>query len=134
MFPFDQMSGDNTAIPNQYVVRVYRSASVFGAPMNGDIVTFTDHRNHENNQDLPNPRYLALHAAIAGVIHMSDAAEYLENILGGAENIHVLAGDGSTELTSLFMVHSARRCSVLCPAVSEISGISNCPHTCDREN
>jgi len=77
--------------------------------MNGTAVRFIDHRNQEDTQDLPNPKYLALHAAIAGIIHMSAAAEHIDNILREMGDIHVLASDGSTMFTSLFMAHSVHK-------------------------
>ena len=108
-FSFDQLSAEHIAIPNQYVVRVYRRGLIPGAPKNGTVVRFIDYRNQEDTQDLPNPKYLALHAAISGIIHMSGAAEHIDNILRDMDDIHVLASDGSTMFTSLFMAHSAHK-------------------------
>ncbi|RXW12257.1 hypothetical protein EST38_g13599 [Candolleomyces aberdarensis] len=52
----------------------------------------------ENPEKLPvpSPQYLALHAACAKVAHLSGAAEYIETILRDAEEIPVLAADGSS--------------------------------------
>ncbi|RXW12255.1 hypothetical protein EST38_g13597 [Candolleomyces aberdarensis] len=52
----------------------------------------------ENPEELPvpSPDYLALHAACAKVAHLSGAAEYIETILRDAEEIPVLAADGSS--------------------------------------
>ena len=49
-----------------------------------------------SNYPLPNPRYLALHAACARVAHLSGAAEYIEGILRDMEDTKVLANDGSS--------------------------------------
>ncbi|TFK70015.1 hypothetical protein BDN72DRAFT_857268 [Pluteus cervinus] len=45
---------------------------------------------------LPDPRYLAIHAAGARVWHLSGAAEYNENVLREIEGIEVLANDGGS--------------------------------------
>jgi hypothetical protein len=49
-----------------------------------------------NDYPLPNPRYLALHAACARVAHLSGAAEYIEMIFRDLENIKVLANNGGS--------------------------------------
>ena len=45
---------------------------------------------------LPNPDLIALHAACARVAHMSGAAEYLDRLERDAEEMTVLASDGSS--------------------------------------
>ena len=45
---------------------------------------------------LPNPDLIALHAACARVAHMSGAAEYLDRLERDAEEVTVLASDGSS--------------------------------------
>ncbi|KAF9506060.1 hypothetical protein BS47DRAFT_1277893, partial [Hydnum rufescens UP504] len=55
---------------------------------------------------LPNPRFLRLHAAVARVIHMSGATEYVENYLRDLQDTHVFASDGTTSTMQLFTVHS----------------------------
>ncbi|RXW13476.1 hypothetical protein EST38_g12380 [Candolleomyces aberdarensis] len=62
----------------------------------------------ENPEELPvpSPDYLALHAACAKVAHLSGAAEYIETILSYAEEIPVLAADGSSgELLTHLLRH-----------------------------
>ena len=56
------------------------------------IILTTTHPNLK----LPSSRYLALHALACEIAHMSGAAEYLEDIQRDAEDIRVLASDGST--------------------------------------
>jgi len=45
---------------------------------------------------LPDPELIALHAACARVAHMSGAAEYLDILERDAEEMAVLASDGSS--------------------------------------
>jgi len=45
---------------------------------------------------LPDPELIALHAACARVAHMSGAAEYLDMLERDAEEMTVLASDGSS--------------------------------------
>lgn len=45
---------------------------------------------------VPDPRYLALHATCAKVIHRSGMAEILNKILEDLEQTDVLASDGSS--------------------------------------
>ena len=45
---------------------------------------------------LPDPRYLALHAACAKVAHLSGAAEYIEKSFRELEDTKVLASNGSS--------------------------------------
>jgi hypothetical protein len=51
---------------------------MYRTPMHGTCVTFLDHWDPEDTTLLPDPRFLRLHTAVAGIIHMSGAAEYIE--------------------------------------------------------
>lgn len=46
--------------------------------------------------ELPDPRYLKLHATICKVAHLSDVARYLDEYDGEQEERSVLARDGSS--------------------------------------
>ena len=46
---------------------------------------------------LPNPRYLAFHAAVAKVVHMAGMAEHLDDIIRKREDICVLSDDFDLE-------------------------------------
>jgi hypothetical protein len=46
---------------------------------------------------LPNPRYLAFHAAVAKVVHMAGMAEHLDEILQKTEDIQVLSDESGVE-------------------------------------
>ncbi|KAJ2922052.1 hypothetical protein H1R20_g15045, partial [Candolleomyces eurysporus] len=74
--------------------KVETSNQVVNQSHGGREVKFT----MENPEELPvpSPQYLALHAACAKVAHLSGAAEYIETILRDAEEIPVLAADGSS--------------------------------------
>ena len=61
----------------------------------GDEVTLTS--ANEAIYPLPDPRYLAFHAAVAKIVHMAGMAEHLENILRDRENIRVLSDDSGVE-------------------------------------
>ncbi|KAF8268184.1 hypothetical protein EI94DRAFT_1700463 [Lactarius quietus] len=56
------------------------------------LVTFTS----IGGLDLPDPRYLRLHAAICRVAYMSGAAEYLDSYDREQEERHVMACDGTS--------------------------------------
>lgn len=53
--------------------------------------------------DPPSPRLLAIHQAIAHILHLSAAGEYINNILRDMEgaNMQGVKADGSTELGRL---------------------------------
>ncbi|PPQ69947.1 hypothetical protein CVT25_001991 [Psilocybe cyanescens] len=55
---------------------------------------------------LPDPRYLALHAACARVAHLSGAGEYIAKILRDLPAVGVLAEDGGSDV----LYHALVRC------------------------
>lgn len=62
-------------------------------------------RNRDN--DPPSPRLLAIHSAIAHILHLSGAGEYIDRLLDDAED-HGVRADGSTELGRLVNLGSRR--------------------------
>ncbi|KDQ16182.1 hypothetical protein BOTBODRAFT_31254 [Botryobasidium botryosum FD-172 SS1] len=56
------------------------------------VVFSTDHPDIP----LPNPRYLAVHAACAKVVHASGVAEVIDKVLRDLEDLPVLSKDGSS--------------------------------------
>ncbi|PPQ65717.1 hypothetical protein CVT26_000334 [Gymnopilus dilepis] len=52
----------------------------------------------EERLPLPDPRYLALHAACARVAHLSGAGEYIDEVLRDLETTGVLAPHGSSDV------------------------------------
>ncbi|KAG8899708.1 peroxisomal assembly protein, partial [Tulasnella sp. 403] len=63
-------------------------------PAAGTVVEFTT--SDLTDLPLPDPRYLALHAACAQVAHASGAAKYIDELLRDMEDRTVLAEDGSS--------------------------------------
>ncbi|EDN10383.1 predicted protein [Histoplasma mississippiense (nom. inval.)] len=63
--------------------------------------------------DEPLPRFFAIHSAIARILHLSEAGEYIDTILRDLENVggH---GDGSTELGRLVMLRLSDWVDVKC--------------------
>lgn len=55
---------------------------------------------------LPDPRYLALHAACARVVHLSGAREYIDKVCCDIETIGALANDGSLDV----LLHALAHC------------------------
>ena len=72
------------------------------------IITSADPR-----YPLPDPRYLALHAAVAKVVHTAGMAEYLDDIVRKYENIRVLSDESHVEyLDSLLRI--VQRSALVC--------------------
>jgi hypothetical protein len=72
-----------------YELKIFKKRGLLRAPEN-NRVTFVDHSNdfssgssRKRNRtfDLPNPQYIAIHAAIAGVLDMSGAGRFLDELL-----------------------------------------------------
>lgn len=63
-------------------------------------VTRTLYLAENRTIDPPSPRLLAVHCAIAHILHLSAAGEYIDRILRDAEEYGIQA-DGSTELGRL---------------------------------
>jgi hypothetical protein len=82
---------------------------MWGMPMKGQQVTFVDHRDQQDTTLLPNPKLLRLHAAVAGIMHMCGAAEYIETYLRDLQDTRVLATDGGSSIMALFSLHSMNK-------------------------
>lgn len=61
--------------------------------------------------DLPDPRYLALHAAIGGVLVKSGCVFYIIRLFEEFKQVRTLAPDGSSNLVHLFASHSIGKVS-----------------------
>jgi hypothetical protein len=73
---------------NTYIVRTLHPDPDFNR-----VVIFT---STSPDLELPNPKYLRLHAAVCRVAHMSGAAGYLDLFDRKVETMKVLARDGSS--------------------------------------
>ena len=87
------MASEQVPIPNTYCIEVLRPRRMPAIPSK-NIITFQDHSvtdqeylGEENNGDftkprygvpLPNPELIALHRAIANVLHMSGAGDAID--------------------------------------------------------
>ncbi|CAE6364000.1 unnamed protein product [Rhizoctonia solani] len=90
-FCFDnlQIWLEPTGIENQYSIA---RREEYYSPELPAVVTFATSTQYP----LPDPRYLALHAACARIIKLSGAAEYVEKILRDAEEVKALSEDKSS--------------------------------------
>ncbi|KAI6117895.1 hypothetical protein EV401DRAFT_2072190 [Pisolithus croceorrhizus] len=83
-----------TAVPHKYETEAANPLYLIHRPK---CVTFST--PDPDKYPLPNPTYLAIHAACAKVAHLSGAVKYIRNVLERMEDTHVLAEDGgSSEL------------------------------------
>lgn len=89
------MNDEGAIIPQQYKVHRYRDTRIVAVAAEGTIRRFTDARPGDQLQpgqpapstnDLPNPKYLDLHSALADVMHVSGAAEDLGNMFEMAKD------------------------------------------------
>jgi hypothetical protein len=86
---------------------------IYRTPKHGTHVTFLDHQDPEDTTLLPDPRFLRLHAAVAGIINMSGTAEYIETYVWDLQETCVLAANGATPIMTLFTVHSLNKASMI---------------------
>jgi hypothetical protein len=67
---------------------------------NDGYVTFTA---HDGRYPLPDETLLAVHAAVAAILHASGMAEVIDRILRDRDETPCLAADGSTQIGTLLM-------------------------------
>ena len=78
-----------------------RISNVYEAYLPNDgYVTFTA---HDGRCALPDEKLLAVHAAVAAILHASRMAEVIERILQDRDETPCLAADGSTPIATLLM-------------------------------
>ena len=78
-----------------------RFPSVYKAYLPNDShVTFTA---HDGRYPLPDEKLLAVHAAVAAILHASGMAEVIDHILQDRDETPYLAPDGSTPIGTLLM-------------------------------
>ncbi|TEB29348.1 hypothetical protein FA13DRAFT_1815454 [Coprinellus micaceus] len=86
---------------NTYLIRTM-------LPLRGLTTTEIIFTSSDPALELPDRRYLKLHAAICRVAHMSGVAEYMDKHDRDLEELSVLAPDGSS--AELFTAHPQQRC------------------------
>jgi hypothetical protein len=87
---FTWLTSNIQPVPHTYNLRASHPGFLRGLPPS---VTFT---SAVPKFPLPDPRYLALHAACASMAHLSGAAEYIEKSFRKLEDTKVLASNGSS--------------------------------------
>jgi hypothetical protein len=60
-------------------------------------------RSHDGRYAAPNPKFLQVHAAVARILHLTGAGEYIEKVLRERKAISYLATDGSTDVGRLLL-------------------------------
>ncbi|RTE81772.1 hypothetical protein BHE90_003724 [Fusarium euwallaceae] len=87
--------------PNGNEPHTYRIDTFLPPNLEEDVpVTRTLYLTEDRSIDPPSPRLLAIHRAIAHILHLSAAGEYIDKILIDADE-HGIHSDGSTELHRL---------------------------------
>ncbi|RSL86880.1 hypothetical protein CEP52_015693, partial [Fusarium oligoseptatum] len=87
--------------PNGNEPHMYRIDTFLPPNLEEDVpVTRTLYLTKDRSIDPPSPRLLAIHRAIAHILHLSAAGEYIDKILSDADE-HGIRSDGSTELHRL---------------------------------
>jgi hypothetical protein len=92
---FEPTQGVET--PHTYTIHQTES---FGFQRTRFPITRTLYLTEDRNIDPPSPRLLAVHRAIALILHLSAAGEYIDQILRDLEEVDI-EKDGSTELGRL---------------------------------
>jgi hypothetical protein len=95
---FDIYFEPTTQTPHTYKIIPTRSHNIFREAILP--VTRTFHLTDNHNIDLPSPRLLAIHRAIALILHLSAAGGYIDDILRDLDELDVKS-DGSTKLGRL---------------------------------
>lgn len=79
--------------PHTYRIGTFLSRFTVGSVL---PVTRTLHLSDNRTVDPPSPRLLAIHSAVAHILHLSAAGEYIDRVLWDMER--GVQEDGSTEL------------------------------------
>ncbi|KAF9508042.1 hypothetical protein BS47DRAFT_1384885 [Hydnum rufescens UP504] len=95
---------DPTGIPHQYIVRTF-----YEYEFTNRTVIFRDHSGHKGPIPLPDPDLLAVHHALAEVVHASGAAEESDRLWNEHTEFGGLEPNGSTDIETLFAMNAARR-------------------------
>ncbi|EKM51666.1 uncharacterized protein PHACADRAFT_261937, partial [Phanerochaete carnosa HHB-10118-sp] len=99
-----------TNTPSEYKICVADEGDLSLYALKTRTVRFEVHVPGRDDLPLPDPRLLAVHAACARVVHMSGAAEYMDKCDRDAEDMQVLAEDGSS---SAVLLEQLQRIAIL---------------------
>ncbi|KAJ5455131.1 hypothetical protein N7475_010252 [Penicillium sp. IBT 31633x] len=96
---------EDTSIPNCYRIKLFPSfGTIYRSILPSDkMLTLT---SHDHRFDLPEAKYLQLHAAIGNILHATGRAERIEKLIRDlrATGGSVLSKDGSTNISDLLSV------------------------------
>ncbi|KAG0704677.1 hypothetical protein DFH29DRAFT_1036801 [Suillus ampliporus] len=111
---------EQTERDNEYIVKKVDDIQWIRPELVGKTITFRNHAVPERNLPLPNPYFIALHAGICRILHMSAASEVFAQILdkfdgatGGKVGILKSNGDPVHHLSSMMSALSI--CAPLIP-------------------
>lgn len=88
----------------------------------GVQITFT---TADHNLPIPDPRYLAIHAACAQVIHATGMAKCLDKVLQDMEEMDVLPEDGCSDILAVALFRVDWR-TKLAPEAGRRDGEETC--------
>ena len=71
--------GQGPEYPNTYTVRWFRQPSSYYVVFGREELTFVNHASEDI--DLPDRKFLAIHAAIAQILHATGVGEYLDKVM-----------------------------------------------------
>ena len=103
------------------LISVHNPRTLVGTLEEGTEVTFTS--PNPETLPLPNPRYLAFHAALASVVHTAGVADQLNDILTKRESIRELS-DGSDAEYLDGLLRVVQRCIAETPGASDMHSSS----------
>ncbi|KAG0704680.1 hypothetical protein DFH29DRAFT_358899 [Suillus ampliporus] len=108
--PFDKFKVylEQTERDNEYIVKKVDDRQWIRPELVGKTITFQNHAAPEWDLPLPNPHFIALHAGICRILHMSAASEVFAQILdrfdeaaGGDAGILKSSGNPVHQLSSM---------------------------------
>ena len=77
---------------NTYIARSLKNMFILSFFPQPHTVTFTT----TTSLELPNPKYLKLHAAVCRIAHLSGVAADLDSFDGGVQETSILRNDGTS--------------------------------------
>jgi len=102
-----QVDKHQQPIEHVYRVKHYTKNHSYSTGWDGATVDFRETCPNARPSDLPKPKYLEFHAAIAGVLHMSGTGPKVDKWLQHQRATQCLANDGSDEPMHLFIAQNS---------------------------